>query len=197
MRKTRRGGKHHHEFIGKDDSLTLKPLDERQRSLDRDHDHDLDSVSPPSTSQSRPRGGPSLAGESVFGYSFDPTPRRKNRRWIPRNLRDRGQLSQESDVAALEADVTSLRIDERVGEKSEISERVGEQSESSKRVDEQCESVWIDFEAETSKDSKSNEFGVVERLEELVFGVEETELSEELIRTNSLAQEDEVCNLTN
>ena len=73
----------------------------------------------------------------------------------PKNLRDSLQLSQESDSGA------SLRIDDRVGEQSECSER-----------------VRVELEAETCKESNSNEFDVTDRFSELGLGVEEPELSE-------------------
>lgn len=170
MRKSRQKKQTFYQRRQENDDWTVKPLNEHQKNQVPSSDHHQDDIEQPQTSSTS---------------NFNPSSR-INFKWVSKN----GGTQVKKSVLEPKYDEGGSNFGENGGV-LEVDERESEVGERKCEVDE----VMVGGEkiegSELSEESGVDD--VVRRLEELQFGVEEVELSEEQIRINDQAQEDEVC----
>lgn len=193
----------------------LKPLNEEDQSLtpesnddavDKGHSLTPDSNDPPSVSEScQPQildPTPTTPGAEVLSRGSARRTRynHRNPRWASRNRRARvakQQLAKELEPCALNSEVGSSGVDdERVNKEREVEEEKREAQGKAKDGNLASKIEVVGGERIEALESSKDEDDIISRLEHLRLSAEETQLSEEQLRINDQAQEDEVVLLT-
>lgn len=192
----------------------LKALNEEDQRLtpesndavDEDHSLTPDSNDPLSVSEScQPQTldlAPTTPGAEVLSRGSARRTRynHQNPRWASRNRRARlarRQLAKESEPCALNSEVGSSGVDdERMNKEREVEEEKREVQGKAKDGNLASKIEVVGGERIEALESSKDEDDITSRLEQLRLSAEETQLSEEQLRINDQAQEDEVLLLT-